>query len=86
MNIPADGDTKDIKIYHLTVLFKYLSSFWKNLEMSSINWEIFFILIWLSTRFITNLTNAEAFPETDTNFYISVRTLHPQDNAKLLRK
>ena len=54
--------------------------------MSSINWEIFLILIWLSTRFITNLTNAETFPKTDTNFYIPVRTLDPQDNVKLLRK
>ena len=39
----ADGSEKDVDI---TVLLKYLSNFWRTLEMSLINCEINLILTW----------------------------------------
>ena len=39
--IPADGNTKDVKI---AVPLKYLSNFWRTLEMPLVNCEINLIL------------------------------------------
>ena len=41
--IPADGNTKDVKI---AVPLKYLSNFWRTLEMPLVNFEINLILVW----------------------------------------
>ena len=40
---PATGNTKDVKI---AVPLKYLSNFWRTVEMSLINSEINLILTW----------------------------------------
>ena len=62
-NTPADGNTKDVEI---TVPFKYLSNFWRNLEMPLINCEVNLILTWSSTSVIANSTGAGRFAITDT--------------------
>ena len=36
-NTPADGNTKDVEII---VSLKYLSNFWRTLEMPLINYEV----------------------------------------------
>ena len=38
---PNNGNTKDVEII---VLLKYLSNFWKTLEMTLINWEVHLVL------------------------------------------
>ena len=53
-NAPADGNTKDVEI---TVPLKYLSDFWRTLEMPLINCEVDLILTW-SACVITNSTGA----------------------------
>ena len=45
-NTPADGNTKDVEIM---VPLKYLSNFWRTLEMLLINCEFNLILTWSST-------------------------------------
>ena len=42
-NTPADGNTKDVEIM---VPLKYLSNFWRTLEMPLINCEVNLILTW----------------------------------------
>ena len=80
---PADGNTKDIEII---VPLKYLSNFWRTLEVPLINCEINLILILLKYRIITNSTAEEEFKITETKLYVSVVTLSTQDNAKLLQQ
>ena len=66
---------------------KYLSNFWKTLEMSLINCEVNLILIWSANCVIvyTNVANQCAKLEiTETKLYVSVVTLSTQNNAKLL--
>ena len=58
----ADGNTKDVEI---TVSLKYLSNFWRLLEMPQINCEINFILTWSASCVITDSTNAETFKMKD---------------------
>ena len=68
------------------VPLKYLSNFWRALEMSLINCEVNLILTWSSTCLITNSTGALTFEITDTKLYVPLVTLSTQDNSKLLQQ
>ena len=77
----ANGRT-DVEI---VVPLKYLSSFWKTLELSLINCKINLILIWSDKYVLPNDTRATAFAITDTKRFFPVVTLSTQDNAKPLQ-
>ena len=79
---PAAGNTKDVEII---VPLKYLSNFWRTLEMPLINCEVNLILTWSKDCVITNSTGAGKFAITETKLYVPVETLLTQDNAKLLQ-
>ena len=71
----------------IMVPLKYLSNFWRTLEMPLINCEVNLILTWSVDCFIiyTDVENQiPAFTITETNIYVPVVTLSTQDNAKLL--
>ena len=63
---------------------KYLSNFWRTLEMPLINCEINLILTWSEKCVLSNDTKSAKFTTTDTKLYVPVVTLSIQDNAKLL--
>ena len=69
------------------VPLKYLSNFWRTLEMPLINCEVNIILTW-SANCVIIYTNVEnqipTFTITETHLYVLVVNLPPQDNAKLL--
>ena len=68
-----NDDTKEVKIS-----LKYLSNFWRALEMPLINCEINLILTWSMNCFIVDksLNNqAPTFTITDTKLYVPVVTL-----------
>ena len=69
------------------VPLKYLSNFWRSLEMPLINCEVNLILTWSEKCVIvyTDVANQEAtFAITETKLYVPVVTLSTQDNATLL--
>ena len=68
------------------VPLKYLSNFWRTLEMPLINCEVNLILTWSSTCVITNSNSAGTFEITDTKPYVPVVTSSTQENTKLLRQ
>ena len=73
----------------IMVPLKYLSNFWRTLEMPLINCEVNLILTWSADCVIiyTNVANqVPTFTITETNLYVPVFTLSTQDNAKLLPK
>ena len=80
---PNNGNEKDVEIM---VPLKYLSNFWRTLEMPLVNCEVNLILTWSSTCVITNSTGAGRFAITDTKFYVPVVTLSTKENAKLLQQ
>ena len=80
---PAAGNEKDVEIM---VPLKYLSNFWKTLEMPLFNCKSNLILTWSSTCVITNSTGDETFEITDTKLYVPVVALSTQDNSKLLQQ
>ena len=64
------------------VPLKYLSNFWRTLEMPLINCEVNLTL----TCVITDSTDVGTFEITDTKLYVPVVTLSTQENAKLLQQ
>ena len=68
------------------VPLKYLSNFWRALEMPLIKCEVKLDLTWSSTCVITNSTGAGRFEITDTKLYVPVATLSTQENTKLLQQ
>ena len=80
---PTDDNEKDVEIM---VPLKYLSNFWRTLEMPLINCEVNLILTWSSTCVITNSTGAGTFEKTDTKLYVPVVTLSTKENANLLQQ
>ena len=64
----GDDGTKDVDIM---VPLKYLSNFWRTLEMPLINCEVNFVLIWSIT---------------DTKLYVPVVTLSTQENTKFFQQ
>ena len=82
----GNNGTKDVEIM---VPLKYLSNFWRTLEMPLINCEINLILTWSSTCVIvsSNIQNQNAtFAITDTKLYVPVVTLSTQENATFLQQ
>ena len=69
------------------VPFKYLSNFWRTLEIPLINYEVNVILTWSTNCVIiyTIVANQKpTFEITQTKLYVPVVALSSQDNAKLL--
>ena len=80
---PAADNEKDVEII---IPLKYLSNFWRTLEMPLINCEVNLILTWSSTCVITNSTGAGTFEITDTKLYVPVVPLSKKENVKLLQQ
>ena len=79
----GDDGTKEVQIM---VPLKYLSNFWKTLEMPLINCEVKLILTWSANCVIayTNVTNQGAtFAITETKLYVPIVyvPLSTKDNA-----
>ena len=82
----GNNETKNVEIM---VPLKYLSNFWRKLEMPLINCEINLLLTWYASCVIvsTDVGNQNAtFAITDTKLYVAVVTLLQQDNEKLLEQ
>ena len=71
------------------VPLKYLSNFWRTIEMPLINCEINLILTW-SANCVINYTNVAnqnpTFEIAETKLYVSVVTLSTQENPIFLRQ
>ena len=80
---PNDNNVKDVEIM---VPLKYLSNFWRTLEMPLINCEVKLDLTCSSTCVITDSTCTGIFAITDTKLYVPVIILSTQENAKLLQQ
>ena len=82
----GNGSTKNVKIM---VPLKYLSNFWRTLEISLTNCETNLPFRWSEKCILVAGIAANQVPEfkiTDTKLYVPVVTLSTQDNVKLLKQ
>ena len=78
-NTGDDGTKKGLKI---AVPLKYLSNFWRSLEMPLINCKVELSLKWYERYLLTAATTA-TFKITDGKLYVAIVTLSVEDNSKL---
>ena len=74
----VDGGIKDVEIL---MPLKYLSKFWRNLEMPLFNCKINLILNWFENCVISSAVGNTKFKIIYTKVYVSVVTLSTQNNA-----
>ena len=66
----------------IAVPLKYLSHFWRSLEMPLINCKVELSLKWYERRLLTAATTT-TFRTTDAKLYVPIVTLPIEDNSKL---
>ena len=67
----------------IAVPLKYLSNFWRSLEIPLINCKIEFSLKWYQNGILSSAGTAASFTITDTKLYVPIVTLKTEDNKKL---
>ena len=72
---------KNVKI---AVPLKYLSNFWRSLEMPLINCKIHLELNWSKDCIMSTIADTK-FKITNTNLYVPIVSLSSKDNAKLVK-
>ena len=77
-----NGVFKDIK---LAVPLKYLSNFWRSLEMLSINCKIHLKLNRSKDCVMFGIAGDTTFRITNTKFHVPIVTLSRTDNVKLVK-
>ena len=80
-NTEANGTKNGVKI---AVPLKYLSNFWRSLEMPLINCKVELSLKWYERCLLTAATTA-TFRITDAKLYVPIVTLSIEDNSKLTK-
>ena len=78
----ADGVNRKKEGIKIALPLKYLSNFWRFLEMPLINCKIELSLKWIENCVLTAATTA-TFKITDAKLYIPIVTLKTEDNTKL---
>ena len=81
-NTENNGTKNGLKI---AVPLKYLSNFWRSLEMPLINCKVELSLKRYERCFLTATTTTATFRITDPKLYVSIVTLSIEDNSKLTK-
>ena len=79
-NLSQVGTRNNIKI---VITLKYLSNFWRSLEMPLINCKVEFSLKWYENCILSSSGTAATFTITDTKLYVPVVNSKTEDNTKL---
>ena len=78
-NTENNGRKNGVKI---ALPLKYLSNFWRSIEMALINCKVELSLNWIK-RCLLTVANTATFKITDAKLYVPIVTLKTEDNAKL---
>ena len=77
------SSVKDAKI---VVPLKYLSNFWRSLEMPSINSKVYLELNWIEDYILSSAGNSAKFAITDAKLHVPIVTLSTKDSANLTKQ
>ena len=70
----------------IVVPVKYLSLFFRTLEMPLVNCKVYLELNWTSNSIMTSVAGASTFQITSTKLYVPVVTLSIKDNVNLTKR
>ena len=73
--VNAAGENSFIKDTKIVVPLKYLSNFWRSLEMPLINCKVHLELNWIDKCILSNLGDSAKFKITDAKLHVPIVTL-----------
>ena len=74
-NTDADGANRKKENVKIAVPLKYLSNFWRSLEMPLINCKVELSLKWIQNCILSSAGNAATFKITDAKHYVPIVAL-----------
>ena len=81
------GNAAGVRRLNVKVVpLKYLSNFFRSLEMPLINWKIKLNLTWKKERVLATGANEAVFIINDTKLYVPVVTLSKEDNKDFIEQ
>ena len=81
----AVNNNRVFKNTKVAVPLKYLSNFWRSLEMPLINCKIYLELDWVKNCVISSVAGVTTFKVTNTKLYVPIVTLSSKVNVKLVK-
>ena len=79
----TNSSVKDAKI---VVPSKYLSNFWRSLEMPLITCKVYVELNWIEDCILSSAKNTAKFGKPDAKLHVSVVTLSTKDSTNLAKQ
>ena len=79
----TNSSVKDAKI---VVPLKYLSNFWRSLEMPLINCKVYLELNWIENCILFSTGDSAKFAITDAKLHVPIVTLSTKDSANLTKQ
>ena len=79
----TNSSVKDVKI---VVPLKYLSNFWRSLEMPLINCKVHLELNWIEDCILSSAGDSAKFEITDAKLHVPIVTLSTKDSVNLTKQ
>ena len=74
-----------VKGTKIVVPLKYLSNFWRCLEMPLINFKVYLELNWIEDCILSSARDSAKFAITDAKLHVPIVTLSTEDSANLTK-
>ena len=82
----ANNTNSSVKEAKIVVPLKYLSNFWRSLEMPLIKCKAFLELNWIEDCILSSVGDTAKFAKTDAKLLIPIVTLSTKDSANLAKQ
>ena len=82
----VNNTNSSVKIAKIVVPLKYLSNFWRSLEMPSINCKVYLELNWIEDCILSSARNSAKFEITDAKLHVPIVTLSTKDVANFTKQ
>ena len=79
----AANNNSFLKNTKIVIPLKYLSNFWRSLEMPLINCKIHLELTWIEDRILSSAGSSSKFKIMDAKLHVPIVTLSTKDNVNL---
>ena len=82
----VNNTNSSLKKTKIVVPLKYLSNFWRSLEMPLINWKIHLELDWIKGCILSSAGDSAKFKITDVELHVHIVTLSSKNNINLTKQ
>ena len=82
----VNNTSSSVKEAKIVVPLKYLSNFWRSLEMPLINYKVYLELNWIENCILSSAGDTAKFAITDSKLNVPIVTLSTKDNTNLAKQ